>query len=499
MPDATVLLGGRYRLDRLIASGGVAEVWEGTDEVLARPVAIKILQPHLASQPGVAERFRREAIAAARLVHPGIVGIYDARVEGDDAFLVMELVRGTDVRRLLADRGGRLSPRLAVAIAAEVAEALDYAHGAGIVHRDVKPGNILCDGDQAKVADFGIAKAAGIDGDVTLDGSILGTAAYLAPEQVSGGHVDARTDVYALGVVLYEMVCGRKPFVGDSEVAVAVQRLERDPLRPRQVVAGVPRELEKVILRAMARDPADRFASAADLRAALLSVDLDDDAVPLVDRDDRTPPGGITPSFRDSERSWLVPALAILLVAAALIVVGVIFAGTDVGRDLLRRDGGDGGQASTDTPNAAVDIRGVRAYDPLGDGSEHDDEAPLAADGNPATVWTTSSYSRADLGGLKPGVGLVVRLASSDTDLRRIEVQSPAPGWNAEIYVAAAASPEFPGGWGEPVATLTGAQELVTADFAAGTRGGAVLVWLTSLPRDGGGFRGVVGEVRLLA
>jgi serine/threonine-protein kinase len=496
MPDATVLLGGRYRLDRLIASGGVAEVWEGTDEVLARPIAIKVLQSQVASQPGVAERFRREAIAAARLVHPGIVAIYDARVEGDDAFLVMELVRGTDLRRLLSDRGGRLSPRLAVAIAAEAAEALDHAHRAGIVHRDVKPANILCDGDQAKVADFGIAKAAGIDGDLTLDGTMVGTAAYLAPEQVSGGEVDARTDVYALGVVLYEMVCGRKPFVGDSEVAVAVQRLDRDPLRPRQVVAGVPRVLEDVILRAMERDPAKRFASAADMRAALLSIDLDDDAIPLVRGDDDTPPSGITPSFRESERSWFLPALAILLVAAALVVVGVVFVGTDVGHDLL--PGGDDETPPAATPSAAVDVGSVRAYDPLGDGSEHDEDAPLAIDGNPTTAWTTSSYNRADLGGLKPGVGLVLQLTSRDTELRRIEVESPAPGWEAEVYVAQAASSDFPGGWGEPVATTRGDRELLTADLPEGTRGGAVLLWLTSVSPDGGGFRGVVGEVRLL-
>lgn len=469
MAPTSLLLGGRYRLDRLLASGDITEVWEGTDEVLARPVAVKVLQPQRAAEPGAADRFRRDAVAAARLVHPGIVGVYDARVEGADAFVVMELVRGTDVARLLADRGGRLSPRLAAGIAADVAEALDHAHRAGVVHRDVKPGNILCDGQRAKVADFGIGPAS--------------TASpYVAPEVAADGPVDARADVFSLGVVLYEMVCGRRPAVPT-------------PLRPRQIVAGVPRDLEAVILRAIDTDAARRFPSAGELRAALLSVDLDDDAVPLVGRDD-TPPAGLVPSFRQSERSWLVPAAAIVLVAAALVVAGVLFARTDVGRDLFR--GGDGrtpGSASA-APPRAIDAT-VQAYDPLGDGAEHDDEAVLVTDGNPETTWATSSYSRAAFGGLKAGVGLVAQL-DEVTPIRRVEVQSPAPGWRAEVYVASAPSTAFPGGWGAPVVTLDGTRELVTADLPDGLRGGAVLVWLTSLPRDGAGFRAVIGELRLL-
>jgi hypothetical protein len=449
MPEATVLLGGRYRLDRLIERGEIAEVWEATDEALARRVAVKVLHD---AQPGA-------LLAAARLGHPGIVRIYDAHVDGDTAFVVMELARGTRVRDLMAARGGRLSPRLAVAIATQIADALDHAHARGVVHGAVDTANIVCDGDRAKVGDFGV---------------------------VADAADDPRADVFALGCVLYEMVCGRSPSSSPAQPA----------LRPRQVVAGVPRELEETIVRAMAADPADRFRSAADFRESLTSIDLDDDAIPLVTAGDDTPPAGITPSFRESERSWLVPAVAILLVAAALVVVGAVFAGTDVGRDLLHRDRSTTPPA-TAAPPEPLGLAGVAAFDPLGDGDEHDDEARNITDGDPATTWDTSTYSSADFGRLKSGVGVVVRL-DTPRALRRIEVQAPAHGWRADVYLADAPSPRFPGGWGDPVATLDGSHDLVVADLPAGSRGGAVLVWLTSLPRDGGSYRAVISEVRVL-
>ena len=495
MSDAspgTAVLGGRYHLERLVARGGMAEVWEGSDAVLARPVAIKVLHAHLAAQPGVAERFRREAIAAARLVHPGIVSMYDARVEGDDAYLVMELVRGADLRQLLHDRGGRLSPQVAVHLAAQVADALHYAHENGLVHRDVKPGNILCDGDRARVADFGIAKAAaGGEVDVTQDGAIVGTAAYLAPEQVRGLPVDRRADVYALGVVLYEMVCGRKPFEADNDLALAIQRLDRDPLRPRQVVAGIPRPLEDVILKAMAREPDDRFATAADLRTALLAVDLEDDAVPLV-APDPTPPGGIEVASRPPDRSWVVPALVVFLVALAVGVVLVLLAR---GLDDDDAPGGTGDEvAGAPEPAALAD---ARSFDPLGDGDEHEEEAGNVLDDDPATTWSTSRYRRADFGGLKPGAGIVVVLGSASV-VRRVEVQSPTPGWTAQVYVADSPRSTLEA-WGSPVATVRAEREVTAVDLTAAAPGKAVLLWLTSLPRDGGEFSAEIGDLRVLA
>ena len=204
------LLAGRYRFERRLAVGGMAEVWEAHDQVLDRPVAIKVLHPHLAGDQNFVERFRREAIAAARLTHPSIVAIYDTHSSDGDEAIVMELVRGMSLRRHLDDEG-RLGPAEAVQIAARVAEALETAHRAGLVHRDIKPANILLtDDERVMVADFGIAKVT--DADHTTEGTVLGTAKYLAPEQVQGNPVDARTDLYSLGIVLYEMVCGRVPF-----------------------------------------------------------------------------------------------------------------------------------------------------------------------------------------------------------------------------------------------------------------------------------------------
>ena len=196
------VLAGRYRFERRLAVGGMAEVWEAHDQVLDRPVAIKVLHPHLAGDQTFVERFRREAIAAARLTHPSIVAIYDTHSSDDgDEAIVMELVRGISLRRHLDDEG-RLPAAEAVHIATRVAEALETAHRAGLVHRDIKPANILlCDDERVMVADFGIAKVT--DADHTTEGTVLGTAKYLAPEQVQGTAVDARTDLYSLGIVLY--------------------------------------------------------------------------------------------------------------------------------------------------------------------------------------------------------------------------------------------------------------------------------------------------------
>nr|MBA2280497.1 serine/threonine protein kinase [Acidimicrobiia bacterium] len=278
------VLGGRYRLEERIAAGGMASVWEAVDEVLARRVAVKVLHPHLAADEQFVARFRREALAAARLTHPCIVSIYDTCTDTaadgtlTDA-IVMELVRGTTLRAEL-DRLGRFEPAAAAAVVAEVCDALGAAHAAGIIHRDVKPANVLLSTDgRVLVADFGIAKAG--DGlDLTGADTTLGTAKYLAPEQVAGEPVDARADVYATGVILYELLCGRPPFVADTEAATALARLHRDPEPPRSVRPELPTWIESVVLRALARDPADRIESAPALRDLLRAGGRDDGGPP---------------------------------------------------------------------------------------------------------------------------------------------------------------------------------------------------------------------------
>ena len=231
--EAGRVLGGRYRLVDPIARGGMAEVWEGYDEVLSRPVAVKLLQAHLAEDGVFLERFRREAVTAARLAHPGMVSTFDTGVDHGSAFIVMELVRGRTLRQLLIDQG-RLEPWLAVAIARQIADAMIYAHQAGLVHRDIKPANVLLTDDEwgglrVKVTDFGIAKAgAALGGDLTRTGTVLGTPKYLSPEQIRGDEPDARADLYALGVVLFEMLVGSPPFVGPTDMSTAMAHLN-DP------------------------------------------------------------------------------------------------------------------------------------------------------------------------------------------------------------------------------------------------------------------------------
>ncbi|MFN2608321.1 MAG: protein kinase, partial [Acidimicrobiales bacterium] len=485
--SAEGVLGGRYRLMRSIASGGMAEVWEAQDDILGRRVAVKVLHAHLAADESFLARFRREAIAAARLAHPNVVATYDTGVDDGVAWIVMELVDGRTLRQVLSELGA-LPPGRAVHLATQVADALDYAHRAGVIHRDVKPANILLtDDDRVKVADFGIAKAAieaaeedaGADlgaTDLTQSGAIVGTAKYLSPEQVNGNPVDGRSDVYALGVVLYEMLCGRAPFTGDTDVAVAVQHATATPRSPRQLRAGIPRGLEAVVMRAMAKDPAARYPTAGELHTALLSVDLrPDDAVPLARRDD-TPSGGVAQTFAQSERSWLLPVVAIVVLAVTLGIVGVLFARSDTGQRLLHNPSASGGSKA-----APVKVVSATAFDPPpGDGQEHSELVGNLIDGDPATAWNTEQYGSRQFGGIKPGVGFVLTL-DGPHKLSSLDVTSSSHGWGASVYVAdSAASTAPPGDWGTAVASKTGIDGNTSFDLQ-GHQGSVVLVWITDL------------------
>ena len=267
---APVVLGGRYEVHRRLARGGMAEVFLARDQALDRPVAVKILFPEYATDPAFVERFRREAQAAANLSHPNIVGVYDWGSESGTYYIVMEYVEGQSLAEVIRD-AGPLHPRRAAEVIFEVAGALGFAHQRGVVHRDVKPGNVLIStSGTAKVTDFGIARAlSGPADDLTQAGSVMGTATYFSPEQAQGFQVDARSDLYSLGVVLYEILCGRPPFVGDSPVAIAYKHVQEWPPRPSQFVTGVPAGLESVILKLLAKKPEQRYRSADDLRADL--------------------------------------------------------------------------------------------------------------------------------------------------------------------------------------------------------------------------------------
>ncbi len=260
----------RYELVRHIARGGMAQVYLAQDLLLDRPVAIKVLFPELSSDPSFVERFRREAQAAANLSHANIVSIYDWGQGEHTYFIVMEYIDGQTLSALI--RQGPLSATRAAAIGADMAGALDFAHRRGVIHRDVKPGNVLIDrAGQVKVADFGIARAVSNASEgLTQTGAVMGTATYFSPEQAQGLAVDARSDVYSMGVVLYEMVTGKPPFSGESPVAIAYKHVREYPPLPSAVNASVPTDFEAVVMAAMAKDPEDRYQSAAELRDDLM-------------------------------------------------------------------------------------------------------------------------------------------------------------------------------------------------------------------------------------
>ena len=269
-------LGDRYTVGQVIGRGGMAEVYEGTDRRLNRKVAIKVLRPDLAQDPLFQERFRREARSAAGLNHPNIVAIYDT---GEDLiddgltqvsvpFIVMEFVDGVTLRQMLTN-GPRILPERALEVVAGVLAALDYSHRHGIVHRDIKPANIMINafGD-AKVMDFGIARAmSDAETSVTATSAVMGTAQYLSPEQARGEIVDARSDIYSTGCVLYELLVGKPPFNGDSPVSIAYQHVNEPAKAPSSIDPSIPSTLDAISLSALAKDPNARYQSAADMRS----------------------------------------------------------------------------------------------------------------------------------------------------------------------------------------------------------------------------------------
>ncbi|HWC09814.1 MAG TPA: Stk1 family PASTA domain-containing Ser/Thr kinase [Acidimicrobiales bacterium] len=279
---------GRYQIVRHLARGGMAEVYLARDLLLDRPVALKVLFPEFSTDPSFVERFRREARAAANLNHPNIVSVYDWGEEGGTYFIVMEYIEGPTLRDVIRGEGP-LFPNRAAEIGAEIAAALEFAHRRGVIHRDVKPGNVLISG-MVKVTDFGIARAGDPKESLTQTGAVMGTASYFSPEQAQGLAIDNRSDVYSLGIVLYEMAAGRPPFTGDSPLAIAYQHVRETPVPPSRHNPDVPPELDNVVMKAMAKDRANRYPSANDLRNDLLRFTHGQPvaAEPIVAADDAT-------------------------------------------------------------------------------------------------------------------------------------------------------------------------------------------------------------------
>ena len=322
------IFGDRYEVEGRIGAGGMAEVWRGHDRVLNRTVAIKTLLPQFARDASFVDRFRREAQAAARLNHPGIVAVYDSGTDGDTPYIVMHLIEGRTLADFL-ESGKTLPPMQAAKIAQEVAEALAAAHAQGVIHRDIKPANIMITRDgKVLVMDFGIARLISGPETAPQTSAVMGTASYLSPEQAQGQSVDARTDIYSLGVVLYEMLTGRPPFTGDSPMAIAYKQVNATPEPPSSVNPEVPPELDAVVMRALSKNPANRYQTgqefAADLERARTGGQVL--ATPLLPASgeatqviSRPQPTSVLPPQQEqagsSRKAWVGALIAIVIMA----------------------------------------------------------------------------------------------------------------------------------------------------------------------------------------
>jgi len=550
-----VILAQRYRLDRKLAQGGMAEVWVATDLSLTRQVAVKVLKPLLASDPVVAERFRREAIAVAQLSHPNIVAIYDTidgQLEGETRqAVVMQLINGKSLRQLL-DEQKRLSPDLTMHIGACVAAALDCAHQANLVHRDVKPGNILVTHDgRVLLTDFGIAKGLGdSDDDLTNPNVMMGTAKYLSPEQVRGRKLDGRADLYSLGLVLYECLAGRVPFQGETDADTALARLNRDPTDLTRLRPTLPAGLAPLIHRLLARRPSDRHATGAEVRnelqhiAALPRVEYSNDTPTSLSntngrntptnrvqrtalpgertspvsptnragrpagapvRSDRTPPAERRPQARPNRKNQhrATPSLVIMgaLLLTAFVVGTVLWltmgTSTDSGPTVTTGAAIDTAlpNGSTGTPIPAAQLQ-VRTFDPDGDGVENDDLVALAHDGNLSSAWTTVCYDSQYLGG-KRGTGLMLDLVTARSGVFSVAVGS-APYQVAVYGMPDGAIPATFDQWGSAVEKFDGREPTtLSVTFASPVR--YVLVTFNELAPDGGcssnRYRGAIYEL----
>jgi serine/threonine-protein kinase len=494
-PVSGDLIAGRYELEELVGSGGMSSVFRAYDRQLERRVAIKILHERYAEENEYVERFRREARAVARLTHPNIVTVIDRGEDEGRQFIVFEYVDGENLKELV-ERTGPLPLRRAIELALAMAQGLAFAHENGLVHRDVKPQNVLLNGEgEVKVTDFGIARSLDVDHGVTQTGTVLGTSNYLAPEQASGQPVSPATDVYSLGVVLWELLTGDVPFPGENFVAVALRHINEPPPPLRNLRPEVPPRLAAAVERALEKDPRRRFPSMADFAAELRRClgELEDGsplpAPPVDETMIRRAPAPATTAPRSTPRRErraaartsgasgsrrLAYALAALVVAAAALVAVLLLGGS------THTHGGTGHGGGGSAGGAAVALRGVGdVYDPpTGSPDTHASTASAATDRNPATAWYTQIYGSPQFGGILNALGLVLD-AGSPVKLATLTVESPTPGFTAEIKVGASAQGPF------QVASSSrtvGSRTTFTLD---GKSGRYWVVWITDLPSGG--------------
>ncbi len=488
-------LGGRYRLDARIGRGGMSTVYRAFDTVLERQVAIKLMHREIASDSDQLERFRREARAVAQLSHAHIVTVIDAgeEVQADGSgtpYIVFEYVEGETLKQLMT-RDGPLEITEAIAYAIEIARALGEAHAHMIVHRDVKPQNVLVSAEgHAKITDFGIARTLTEEG-LTLDGRVLGTTDYVSPEQALGQEVTGQSDIYSLGVVLYEMLTGSVPFTGDSPVAVAMRHVREDIPDVQLARPEVSAATAAVVDRMTAKDLERRYPDVPTLLA-----DLEDVLAVEASRAGQTT-GEVTTVLRTLPRRsrrllpwrmrhpvrWLVSLVA--LAGAAALVLTLLAGNTHRGTGA-----GDGGKPGLSPVSLAAGAG--HDYNPFGTDLEHPKQVANVLDGDPNTTWSTESYVEGTLAP-KPGTGLYLD-AAPGLRARAVEIRTPTPGLQAAVYAANTFESQLPlgapqslaqRGWRElaPPRTI-GRQTTIHLD-TGGVRYRYYLIWITRLPPSG--------------
>jgi len=477
-------LNGRYRLDARIASGGMSTVYRAFDETLQRQVAIKLMSREVSSDSDQLERFRREARAVAQLNHPHVVGVIDAGEDEGRPYIVFEYVEGETLKQRIR-RHGRLTIAEAIAYAIEIGRALGAAHARHIVHRDVKPQNVLIDEEgTAKVTDFGIARTLEEEG-LTADGRVLGTTDYVAPEQALGRHVTGQSDLYSLGIVLYEMLTGEVPFKGDNQVAVAMKHVREALPDVQSKRPEVSAALASVLDRATAKRVEDRYADDSELIADL------EDVLAIETARAGTVTGEVTAVLktlppRAQRRVPLrlrKPGLTTIVAVVAVALLGGAGAWL-----ATRAHHGTGKLPGLPPPSAPTQVvlcqTCATAFNPLGTTPQNPNEAGYAIDSDPGDEWSTVNYYDHVL--LEAGVGIYVDAAPSTT-ARELKILTSTPGWNGQIYVSNTTPlpTAWPGSWRQ-VATANDIQAAQNIPLDTGSAPYRYwLVWITKLPPGG--------------
>ena len=474
------LLNGRFRLEEKIGSGGMSTVYRAFDETLERWVAIKLMHREISSDSDQLERFRREARAVASLNHPHVVTVIDFGEDDDHPYIVFEYVEGETLKERLR-RIGRLPVPEAVAYAIEIGRALECAHANRLVHRDVKPQNVLIDTEgRAKVTDFGIARSLEAEG-LTATGRVLGTTDYVAPEQALGEETTAQSDVYSLGICLFEMLTGDVPFKADSQVAVAMKHVKSPLPDIRMRRPEISAALAAVVDTACAKETANRYASAREMvheleHGLVIEASRSGEAggeatAVLRSLPEDTAEFGALSRLRHPKRRVLAMILAALVAAA-----GVVFV---VDRAQRGSTGGADVEGVPGLTAVKLDTSGAEDFDPEGDASEHPEEVSLAIDGSVATRWETETYTD-DFAAQKSGVGVIVK-PRAPVAARALDIVTPLPGWTAEVY-ASEDKPDDIESWTR-ISSPTTVEEEQRIDLdTAGQEFEYYLLWITALP-----------------